>query len=93
MVGIQPAESLGSFSVDKIQKNDGLIEINGLKYAIVICEDGWNDKDFFTNPMYGFDPVEILVKSKPEIVSSIESCLVYDMVLRLSGRFADKQFE
>lgn len=48
--------------------NDGLIEINGLKYAITICEDGWNDKDFFTNPMYTFDPVEILAKSMPDVI-------------------------
>lgn len=46
----------------------GLIEINGRKYAIVICEDGWNDKDFFTNPMYGFDPVEILAKQAPDVI-------------------------
>lgn len=49
-------------------EDEGLIEINGLKYAIVICEDGWNDKDFFANPMYAFDPVEELVKSKPDVI-------------------------
>lgn len=49
-------------------ENEGLIEINGLKYAIVICEDGWNDKDFFVNPMYALDPVEELVKSKPDVI-------------------------
>lgn len=47
---------------------DRLIEINGYKYAIVICEDGWNDKDFFTNPLYGIDPVEILAESKPDAI-------------------------
>lgn len=49
-------------------EDEGLIEINGLKYAIVICEDGWNDKDFFENPMYELDPVEELVKSKPDVI-------------------------
>lgn len=48
--------------------NNGLIEINGLKYAIAICEDGWNDKDFFTNPMYKIDPVEILAKANPDVI-------------------------
>lgn len=47
---------------------DCLIEINGLKYAITICEDIWNDKDFFTNPMYAIDPVEILAKSNPDVI-------------------------
>ncbi len=68
IVGIQPAESLGCFGFEKIEKNNGLIEINGIKYAVVICEDGWNDKDFFINPLYEFDPVEILVKSKPDVI-------------------------
>ena len=47
---------------------EGLIEINGIEYAIVICEDGWNDKDFFTNPMYDKDPVEILAKQNPDVI-------------------------
>lgn len=49
-------------------ENEGLIEINGLKYAITICEDGWNDKDFFTNPMYELDPVAELAKMNPDII-------------------------
>lgn len=48
--------------------DDSLIIINGLKYAISVCEDGWNDKDFFSNPMYDFDPVEILAKSNPDVI-------------------------
>lgn len=53
--------------------NEGLIKINGVEYAIVICEDGWNDKDFFTNPMYGKDPVEILVKQAPDVIINCSS--------------------
>ena len=68
VVGCQPSDDLGNFGEDKITKNNGLIEINGLKYAISICEDGWNDKDFFTNPMYKIDPVEILAKSNPDVI-------------------------
>ena len=73
VVGCQPADSLGDFGVDKIKKTDGLIEINGLKYAIVICEDGWNDKDFFANPMYELDPVEELAKQKPDVIINCSS--------------------
>jgi NAD+ synthase (glutamine-hydrolysing) len=68
VVGIQAAETLGDFGEAKIAQSNGLIEINGLKYAIVICEDGWNDKDFFTNPMYKKDPVEILAKQAPDVI-------------------------
>ena len=67
-VGVQSGETLGDFGRAKIAPNDGLIEINGTKYAIVICEDGWNDEEFFTNPLYEIDPVKILVKSKPDII-------------------------
>lgn len=72
VVGCQPGKHLGNFGDDKIEKsenlNGGLIEINGLKYAIVICEDGWNDRDFFTNPLYKTDPVEILAKKFPDVI-------------------------
>lgn len=54
-------------------ENEGLIEINGVKYSIVICEDGWADKDFFTNPMYELDPVEILSKSNPDVMINLSS--------------------
>lgn len=54
-------------------ENEGLIEINGVEYAIVICEDGWNDKDFFTNPMYEKDPVEILLKQSPDVIINCSS--------------------
>lgn len=93
VVGVQPAEDLGNFGIEKVThkrycetkiidssigysmkkdcqdaEDEGLIEINGLNYAIVICEDGWNDKDFFTNPLYKIDPVEILSKSNPDVI-------------------------
>lgn len=82
IVGCQPAEDLGNFGDDKIKQcqqvdeqglkqgvlTPCLAEINGLKYAIVICEDGWNDKDFFTNPLYKIDPVEILAKQNPDVI-------------------------
>ncbi len=53
--------------------NNGLIEINGVKYAVVICEDGWNDKDFFTNPMYDIDPVEILAKQGADAIVNLSA--------------------
>lgn len=68
VVGVQSADTLGNFGKDKCVKSNGLIEINGLKCAIVICEDGWNDKDFFTNPMYQKDPVEILAEAEPDVI-------------------------
>jgi NAD+ synthase (glutamine-hydrolysing) len=50
-----------------------LIEINNVKYAIVICEDGWNDKDFFTNPMYDIDPVKILANQGADVIVNLSA--------------------
>lgn len=68
VVGAQPGETLGQFGRDKIEDLDKLTEIKGHKYGITICEDIWNDKDFFSNPMYELDPVEELVKQKPDAI-------------------------
>lgn len=68
VIGVQPCDDLGDFGHDKIKNINPLIEINGKKYAIVICEDGWADKDFFTNPLYESDPVECLAKFKPDAI-------------------------
>ncbi len=68
ITGSQPAETLGLFGKNKIIGSNKLNEINKHKYGIVICEDGWNDKDFFSNPMYSFDPVEEIAEQKPEII-------------------------
>lgn len=73
IAGVQPAGDLGNFGEDKIVDHDGLIEIQGKKYAIVICEDGWNDQDFFTNPLYSFDPVELLAKQNPDVIINCSS--------------------
>lgn len=73
VVGVQSAKDLGDFGEDKIEKNDGLVEINGLKYAVVICEDGWSDKDFFSTPMYSLDPVEVLAKSNPDVIVNLSA--------------------
>ena len=41
--------------------NDHQIEMLGdLPAAITICEDIWNDRDFFPNPIYNTDPLEKL---------------------------------
>lgn len=73
VAGCQPSDNLGCFGRDKIKKTDGLIEIHNNKYAIVICEDGWADKDFFQYPMYEIDPVAVLAKEKPDVLINISS--------------------
>jgi len=38
-----------------------LTSLDGQPLAITICEDAWNDKGFWTRPMYQVDPVETLM--------------------------------
>lgn len=34
--------------------------LNGLPTAITICEDIWNDREYFSDPLYDIDPLETL---------------------------------
>lgn len=44
-----------------------ITKINGKKAGIIVCEDGWNDFDFFEHNLYPVDPVEMVVtKRKPD---------------------------
>jgi NAD+ synthase (glutamine-hydrolysing) len=38
-----------------------LTALDGQPLAITICEDAWNDKDFWPRPIYQIDPVEALM--------------------------------
>jgi NAD+ synthase (glutamine-hydrolysing) len=38
-----------------------LTSVNGEPLAVTICEDAWNDKNFWPRPMYKVDPVEALM--------------------------------
>ena len=63
IIGVQPAETLGQFDKNSVQKSAKLFE----NYGITICEDCWNNKEFFDKTLYGTDPIDELAKEKPEI--------------------------
>ncbi len=50
-----------------------LMEFNGLKFGVTICEDAWNDKDFWIHRKYEFDPVEEVVKLGADIIVNISA--------------------
>ena len=64
VVGIQPPETLGNFDRYVIRNTDKLY--NG--YGISICEDCWNNKEFFEKNLYMTDPIDILAKSGAKIL-------------------------
>lgn len=45
--------------------------LNGKKIAITICEDIWNEEDFWRHRLYKFDPVKELIEQKAEIIFNI----------------------
>jgi NAD+ synthase (glutamine-hydrolysing) len=50
-----------------------LFDFCGNRMALTICEDAWNDKHFWNKPLYGFDPVEALVRAGGNFVLNISA--------------------
>jgi NAD+ synthetase len=50
-----------------------VVELDGLRLAISICEDAWNDKNFWPRRLYSFDPLEDLVRQNPGIHINLSS--------------------
>ena len=41
-----------------------IVNLNGKRAGIIVCEDGWNDFEFFDKNLYKEDPVEIVVREQ-----------------------------
>ena len=54
-------------------KDARVIELAGKRLGISICEDIWNDADFWPQRLYREDPVERLVKSGAEILVNVSA--------------------
>jgi NAD+ synthetase len=48
-------------------------EIRGRSFGITVCEDAWNDKQFWERPLYQRDPVEELVSTGAQALISINA--------------------
>ncbi|GAC1659681.1 MAG: NAD+ synthase [Acidobacteriaceae bacterium] len=51
--------------------------IPGHNVALTICEDAWNDKQFFPKRLYTVDPVEELIRSGGDFVVNISASPFY----------------
>lgn len=51
----------------------GLCEFDGDRLAITICEDAWNDKNFWPNRLYKRDPVEELMQAGGTLIINISA--------------------
>jgi len=58
------------FSPSKPQQ---VVELDGLRLAITICEDAWNDKNFWPRRLYSVDPMEELMRQNPALHINLSS--------------------
>lgn len=54
-------------------KSQELFSFCGNRMALTICEDAWNDKQFWVKRMYPVDPVESLIKAGGNFVLNISA--------------------
>jgi len=50
-----------------------VVELDGLRLAITICEDAWNDKNFWPRQLYKVDPMEELMRQQPAVHINLSS--------------------
>jgi len=53
------------------------LSYRGKRLGVTICEDIWNDKDFFHERLYPDDPVEVLVKQEIDLLINISGSPFY----------------
>ena len=79
----QPADKQSVFS------------FGGRRIGLTVCEDIWNDKDFWPNRLYERDPVAELIAEGADLLINISSspftidkrALRYDMLRAVAGRY------
>ena len=50
-----------------------MMELNGSRLGISICEDVWNDRDFWQRPRYHQDPVTALAEAGAQIIVNLSA--------------------
>ena len=50
-----------------------IVELDGVRLAITICEDAWNDKNFWPRRLYQVDPMEELMREHPALHINLSS--------------------
>jgi NAD+ synthase (glutamine-hydrolysing) len=54
-------------------RSQQVIELDGARLAITICEDAWNDKGFWPRRLYSIDPMEEIMAQHPALHINISS--------------------
>ncbi|HUV70371.1 MAG TPA: NAD+ synthase [Terracidiphilus sp.] len=54
-------------------RSQQVVELDGVRLAITICEDAWNDKNFWQRRLYTVDPMEELMRQQPALHINLSS--------------------
>jgi NAD+ synthetase len=54
-------------------RSQQVVELDGVRLAITICEDAWNDKYFWPRRLYTVDPMEELMRQQPGVHINLSS--------------------
>ena len=54
-------------------KSQQIVELDGVRLAVSICEDAWNDKNFWPRRLYSIDPMEELMRQRPQLHVNLSS--------------------
>lgn len=52
---------------------ENLVEVAGVTLGIVVCEDSWNDAEFWHDRLYRIDPVERVVAAGAQVVVNLSA--------------------
>lgn len=52
---------------------NNILRFGGKTFAVTVCEDAWNDKDFWENQTYDRDPLEDAVHLGPDVILNISA--------------------
>ena len=54
-------------------RSQQVVELDGVRLAVTICEDAWNDKNFWPRRLYTVDPMEELMRQHPDLHINLSS--------------------
>jgi NAD+ synthase (glutamine-hydrolysing) len=54
-------------------REPGILELNGFRLGISICEDVWNDRDFWKRRRYHQDPIDVLAQAGAQAIINLSA--------------------
>ncbi len=54
-------------------RSQQVVELDGVRLGVSVCEDAWNDKHFWPRRLYSTDPMEELMEQRPAIHVNISA--------------------